>query len=198
MRGQRQEADEWGGAGEQRAPCGLPWGLRRAAGPTTHFARHSPEPSGLRPPRWLRGTGPHLLQVVELHRNLPEEEVDVAAPLHRVHKVGLCRTGQSGPAPGHRGSLGLGTNLRVIFYGEGVSGVAIRQNEPGSNIFGREEVTSLTSPRPPLQMATAAILCPLPPSCVGVRAPAIPSCASITGAQATHCLHALLRSKPFL
>lgn len=40
-----------------------------------------------------REGGPYLLQVVKLHRNLPEEEVDVAVPLHRVHKVGLCRRG---------------------------------------------------------------------------------------------------------
>lgn len=38
-------------------------------------------------------TGPHLLQVVKLHGDLPEEEVDVTAPLHRVDKVGLCRKG---------------------------------------------------------------------------------------------------------
>lgn len=41
-------------------------------------------------------TGPYLLQVVKLHRDLPEEEVDVAAPLHRVHEVGLWRRGGGG------------------------------------------------------------------------------------------------------
>ena len=37
--------------------------------------------------------GCYLLQVVKLHCDLSEEEVDVAAPLHRMHEVGLCRRG---------------------------------------------------------------------------------------------------------
>lgn len=37
--------------------------------------------------------GRYLLQVVKLHCDLPEEEVDVAAPLHRMHKVGLYGRG---------------------------------------------------------------------------------------------------------
>jgi len=41
-----------------------------------------------------RGDISHLLQVVELHGDLPEEEVDVAPPFHGVHEVGLC--GDSG------------------------------------------------------------------------------------------------------
>lgn len=36
---------------------------------------------------------PYLLQVVKLHCDLPEEEVDVAAPLHGMHKVGLYGRG---------------------------------------------------------------------------------------------------------
>lgn len=56
---------------------------------------------------WINGasqllgveTGPYLLQVVELHRNLPEEEVDVAAPLHRVHEVGFWGEEGSEPSP---------------------------------------------------------------------------------------------------
>lgn len=52
--------------------------------------------SAPRPTAWASPgveTGPYLLQVVKLHRNLPEEEVDVAAPLHCVHEVGLCGRG---------------------------------------------------------------------------------------------------------
>lgn len=41
--------------------------------------------------------GPYLLQVVKLHRNLPEKEIDVAAPLHRMDKVWLCRREGSKP-----------------------------------------------------------------------------------------------------
>ena len=42
--------------------------------------------------------GPYLLQVVKLHCDLPEEEIDVAAPLHRVDKVWLCRREGSKPS----------------------------------------------------------------------------------------------------
>lgn len=55
--------------------------------PTTRVSQlHAPLPG-------VGETGSHLLQVVKLHRDLPEEEIDVAAPLHRVDKVGLCRKG---------------------------------------------------------------------------------------------------------
>lgn len=55
--------------------------------------------------------GPYLFQVVKLHCDLPEEKVDVAAPLHHVDKVGLCRRRGVGtqPVTGEREFLGLGT-----------------------------------------------------------------------------------------
>lgn len=53
------------------------------------FQQHAPPPGPLGGGR----DGTYLLQVVKLHRDLPEEEVDVAAPLHGMDKVGLCRRG---------------------------------------------------------------------------------------------------------
>lgn len=57
------------------------------------------------------GVGSYLLQVVKLHGDLPEEEVDVAAPLHRVDKVGLCKRGgvRTLSLMREREFLGLGT-----------------------------------------------------------------------------------------
>ena len=59
--------------------------------------------------------GPYLLQVVKLHCDLPEEEIDVAAPLHRVDKVWLCRRERSKPScDGRKAFFGAGNTVAWV------------------------------------------------------------------------------------
>lgn len=51
------------------------------------------------------GRGRYLLQVVELHGDLPEEEVNVRPPLHGADEVRLCQEGT--------GSRSTGENLKT-------------------------------------------------------------------------------------
>lgn len=98
-----------------RAPAGSPRGRCGTPGPPAPpppARRAASVPQGQRPQgtgtgvRPARGQGAgwqcpplaHLAQRAELHRDLPEEEVDVGAVGQRLDEVGLCGRGGMGPS----------------------------------------------------------------------------------------------------
>lgn len=142
-------------------PVASPQGCWRV---TTHFRR--PPPARALGSAHAHWEWPHLLQVVELHGDLPEEEVDVAAPLHGVHEVGLCggRGRQSEPARG-TGSAGLGTTVWVVCYGAGVPRGPPGKTSRACMFFGEGRGQKLQIPCPPLPMVTSAVLSPSSLAC---------------------------------